>query len=105
MTVKVTWKLPDGTEITGAAENGQNLMQAALAHDVPGIIGECGGTLSCATCHVYVDPAWSDKCGAPEDFEDAMLDMAEERRDSSRLSCQIEASPDLDGLVLIVPEE
>ena len=52
MTVKVTWKLPDGTEITGAAENGQNLMQAALAHDVPGIIGECGGTLSCATCHV-----------------------------------------------------
>ncbi|WP_342456182.1 2Fe-2S iron-sulfur cluster-binding protein [Phaeobacter gallaeciensis] len=49
--------MPDGTEITGAAENGQNLMQAALSHDVPGIIGECGGTLSCATCHVYVDPA------------------------------------------------
>ena len=103
--MQVTWKLPDGTEITGSAETGQNLMEAALAHDVPGVIGECGGTLSCATCHVYVDPAWAGECGTPGDFEDAMLDMADTRRDTSRLSCQIEAGPDLDGLVLFVPEE
>lgn len=102
--MRVTWKLPDGREITGAAESGQNLMQAALAHDVPGVIGERGGTLSCATCHVYVAPEWAEACGAPEDFEDAMLDMADARDETSRLSCQIEASDALDGLVLIVPD-
>ncbi|MFC3118590.1 2Fe-2S iron-sulfur cluster-binding protein [Jhaorihella thermophila] len=82
-----------------------NMMQAAVANNVPGIIGECGGCLSCATCHVYVDPAWREATGTPEDMEDAMLDIAEgARRPESRLSCQIEASPELDGLVLIVPE-
>lgn len=101
--MKVTWKLPDGHEITGTAETGQSLMQAALAHDVPGIIGECGGTLSCATCHVHVAPEWAEACGAPGDFEDAMLDMADDRAGTSRLSCQIEAADALDGLVLIVP--
>lgn len=103
--MKVTWKLPDGSEKTAEVETGMNMMQAALAHDIPGIIGECGGTLSCATCHVYVSDDWLEKTGAADDFEDAMLDVAEaERRDSSRLSCQIEASDDLDGLVLIVPQ-
>ncbi|WP_322866248.1 2Fe-2S iron-sulfur cluster-binding protein [Aquicoccus sp. G2-2] len=103
--MKVTWQLPDGKEISADVENGMNMMQAALAHNVPGIIGECGGTLSCATCHVYVADAWTEKTGGTDDFEDAMLDVAEaERRDTSRLSCQIEASDALDGLVLIVPE-
>jgi 2Fe-2S ferredoxin len=102
--MKVIWKLPDGREITGTAETGQSLMEAALAHDVPGVIGECGGTLSCATCHVHVGPAWAEACGAAGDFEDAMLDMADTRSEASRLSCQIEASDALDGLVLIVPE-
>ncbi|WP_137702127.1 2Fe-2S iron-sulfur cluster-binding protein [Marimonas lutisalis] len=103
--MKVTWKLPDGSERTADVENGTSMMQAAVDNNVPGIIGECGGTLSCATCHVYVDDAWLDKTGSADDFEDAMLDVAEaERRDSSRLSCQIEASDDLDGLVLIVPQ-
>jgi len=80
-------------------------MEAALAHDVPGVVGECGGSLACATCHVYLDPAWAAKCGEAGEFENAMLDLAEERRETSRLSCQIEAHPDLDGLVLEVPEE
>ncbi|MEZ5715501.1 MAG: 2Fe-2S iron-sulfur cluster-binding protein [Paracoccaceae bacterium] len=103
--MKVTWKLPDGGEVSADVENGMNMMQAAVAHNVPGIIGECGGTLSCATCHVYVAEDWAGKTGTADDFEDAMLDVAEaERRETSRLSCQIEASDDLDGLVLIVPE-
>ncbi len=103
--MKVTWKLPDGGEITAEVQEGLNMMEAAVANNVPGIIGECGGCLSCATCHVHVDPAWAEATGSPEDMEDAMLDIAEgERRPESRLSCQIVASPELDGLVLIVPE-
>lgn len=103
--MNVTWILPDGTEHKAEVETGTNMMQAAVANNVPGIIGECGGTLSCATCHVFVAEDWSAKTGAADDFEDAMLDVAEtERRDTSRLSCQIEASDDLDGLTLIVPQ-
>lgn len=102
--MQVTWKHPDGTETHATVDNGTNMMQAAVANNVPGIVGECGGTLSCATCHVYVADDWAEKTGAADDFEDAMLDVAEaERRDTSRLSCQIEASDDLDGLILIVP--
>lgn len=103
--MKVTWKLPDGTEVAADVSNGTNMMQAAVDNNVPGVIGECGGCLSCATCHVYVDDAWVSKTGEADEFEDAMLDVAEAARQStSRLSCQIEASDGLDGLVLIVPQ-
>jgi 2Fe-2S ferredoxin len=103
--MKVTWKLPDGGEITAEVADGMNMMEAAVANNVPNVIGECGGNLSCATCHVYVADDWIEKTGAVDDFEDAMLDVAEaERRGSSRLSCQITASDALDGLVLIVPQ-
>ncbi|MFC3614103.1 2Fe-2S iron-sulfur cluster-binding protein [Lutimaribacter marinistellae] len=103
--MNVTWTLPDGETRAAAIEPGISLMEAAVANDIPGVIGECGGCLSCATCHVYVDDAWIDKTGTPEEFEDAMLDVAAaERRATSRLSCQIEARPELDGLVLHVPE-
>ena len=103
--MKVTWKLADGREITGDVTNGLNLMEAAVANNVPHVVGECGGNLSCATCHVYVDDAWQDATGEAGEYEDAMLDVAEaERLSSSRLSCQINASDELDGLVLIVPE-
>lgn len=101
----VTWNLPDGGKITAEVDTGLSLMEAAVANDVPNVIGECGGCLSCATCHVYVDAAWRDKVGAPGETEDVMLDMVGgERTDASRLSCQIESSEALDGLVLIVPE-
>jgi 2Fe-2S ferredoxin len=102
--MKATWILPDGRKITAEVAPGTTMMSAAVAHDVPGVIGECGGTLSCATCHVYVDPAWADKTGSAGEFEEAMLDVAEApRTETSRLSCQIEMSAELDGLVLRVP--
>lgn len=102
---KVTWILGDGREISANVAVGHNLMEAAVAKNVPGVIGECGGCLSCATCHVYVDAAWAAKTGKPDDMENEMLEVtAAERRDVSRLSCQIQASDQLDGLVLHVPE-
>ncbi|WP_052254337.1 2Fe-2S iron-sulfur cluster-binding protein [Leisingera sp. ANG-S5] len=102
--MQLTWKLPGGGAVTATVDYGQSLMEAALAQDVPGVVGECGGSLACATCHVYVDPEWAAKCGEAGEFEDAMLNLAERRRETSRLSCQIETHPDLDGLVLEVPE-
>lgn len=102
--MKATWILPDGSTITAEVPEGQNLMEAAVANNVPRVVGECGGSLSCATCHVYVAPDWAAKTGDVGEFEDAMLDVAEaERQATSRLSCQIKMTADLDGLTLIVP--
>ncbi len=102
---KVTWILGDGREITANVPIGHTLMEAAVANSVPNVIGECGGCLSCATCHVYVDPAWYGKTGGPGDMESDMLEITmAERRATSRLSCQIQASDALDGLVLHVPQ-
>lgn len=103
--MKVIWKLPDGSEISAQVSDGTNMMEAAVANNVPNVIGECGGSLACATCHVYVEAAWISQTGAAGEFEDAMLDATEaERGPTSRLSCQILASQALDGLTLIVPE-
>ena len=102
---KVTWILKDGRKITADVKTGHNLMEAAVANNVPNVIGECGGCLSCATCHVYVDEAWYDKAGKPDDMERDMLEItAAERLPLSRLSCQIQATEALDGIVLHVPE-
>jgi len=103
--MQATWILPDGKAVTADVKPGQNLMEAAVANNIPLVVGECGGSLSCATCHVVVDPAWSAKAGEVGTFEDAMLDVAEaERQATSRLSCQIRMSADLDGIVLHVPQ-
>lgn len=84
-------------------EEGMSLMELGKANDVAGIMGDCGGGCACATCHVYVDQAWWDKVGEPDDIEFAMLDMvADVMRDTSRLGCQIKMSPELDGLVVTV---
>ncbi len=103
--MKAHWILPDGSTITAEVREGQNLMEAAVAANVPRVIGECGGSLSCATCHVFVTPDWASKTGAVGEFEDAMLDVAEaERQPTSRLSCQIKIRDDLDGLKVTTPE-
>lgn len=103
--MKAIWVLADGQKITAEVKAGQNLMEAAVAANVPRVVGECGGSLSCATCHVVVDAEWAARAGTVGTFEDAMLDVAEaERQDRSRLSCQIRMTPDLDGIILHVPQ-
>lgn len=84
--------------------NGDNLMQAALDNDVPSILGDCGGACACATCHVYVDPAWVEKTGAPSEAESEMLEGLIDPQPTSRLCCQIFMNDDLDGLVVRLPE-
>lgn len=100
---KITFIQPDGTSKVVDAEPGFTVMEAAKKADVAGIEAECGGACACATCHVYVDPAWTAKVGKAETMEEDMLDFAFDVREESRLSCQIKVTPELDGLVLRVP--
>ena len=95
---------PGQADRAAAVRAGLNLLEAAAANGVPRLAGECGDCLSCATCHVFVDPARLDKTGPADKTEDAMLAMTEvERRGNSRLSCRLTASPELDGRLLPVP--
>ncbi len=101
---KLTIVAFDGTRFELDAENGSTVMENAVRNSIPGIEAECGGACACATCHVYVDDAWSEKVGPPQAMEEDMLDFAFDVRPTSRLSCQIKVSDDLDGLVVHVPE-
>jgi 2Fe-2S ferredoxin len=95
----------DGTRREVEADEGASVMATAVQNNVPGIEGECGGCLSCATCHVYVAPAWTGRLPAMEADEDALLEgVTAERRPESRLSCQIVLEPELDGLEVLIPE-
>lgn len=100
---KITFIQPDGSQQTVDAESGLTVMEAAKKALIAGIDAECGGACACATCHVYVDEAWTGKVGKPEAMEEDMLDFAFDVREQSRLSCQIKVSDALDGLVLRVP--
>ncbi|MFV3128335.1 2Fe-2S iron-sulfur cluster-binding protein [Niveispirillum sp. KHB5.9] len=101
---EVTYILRDGGQRQVTASSG-SVMAAAMQNNVPGILAECGGGCACATCHVYVDPAWIDRLPPPDEIEAELLDgVAAERRPNSRLSCQIMLSADLDGLVVQMPE-
>lgn len=103
----VTYISPDGTETTLEARDGDSVMEVAVKNGVKGIVAECGGACSCATCHVYVEPEFTDSVGGPDDAEDDMLDGTEaDRLDNSRLSCQIKMNANLDGLrVRIAPRQ
>lgn len=104
-TVEITFILPDGKSRTIEAQAGASLMEAATDNSVPGIVAECGGSCSCATCHVYVGSDFPELVGPKDDFEDEMLTgTAAERRPDSRLSCQITVEPKLAGLRVTVPE-
>lgn len=94
----------NGKEHEVDAPSGTSVMNAAVDNLVPGIDADCGGECSCATCHVIVDDAWIAKVGKPSDQEESMLDLNPDRVDNSRLSCQIEVTDDLDGLVVNLPE-
>lgn len=103
-TITVHLVEPDGRRHAIEARVGQSLMRAAVDHDVDGIKADCGGVMTCATCHVYVDPAWADRVPPLSGDEDAMLEMtAAPRLATSRLSCQIAITPELDGLVVVLP--
>lgn len=101
---KITYIGSDGTQFDIEAQNGTTVMENALRNSVPGIEAECGGACACATCHVYVDEAWTDVVGPPQPMEEDMLDFAWEPQPTSRLSCQIIVSDELDGLIVRVPE-
>jgi ferredoxin, 2Fe-2S len=101
----LTFLHPDGRSERVEAETGASAMNTALTHGVGGIVAECGGNAMCATCHVYVDAAWVERLTPPGADEDALLDgTAAERQPNSRLSCQIRMTPELDGLVLRLPD-
>ncbi len=102
---KVTLVAADGQHRTLDVPDGQSLMQAAVAAGVRGIVGECGGSAMCATCHVYVEEAFVERLPAPLETELEMLECtASERRNTSRLGCQIKLRAELDGLVVHLPE-
>lgn len=100
---RIQFVQPDGTTQVVEAPIGQSIMQAAVNNLVPGIIGECGGACSCATCHLYVDERWRARLLPPDAMEQGMLEGAIEPGPLSRLSCQIEMSEALDGIVVRIP--
>lgn len=103
---KITYRQPDGSAESFDVTSGMSVMEAALESGVEGIVAECGGNAICATCHVYVDAAQVGLLPEMRLDEDAMLDnTASPRAQNSRLSCQLEVSDELDGLVVTVPEE
>jgi 2Fe-2S ferredoxin len=102
---RVTYVGANGEKHSVDVPEGENAMRGALNNMIDGIVGECGGALACATCHVYVDDAWTARVGPPSEMENEMLESTFcERKTSSRLSCQITMRGALDGLVLHLPK-
>ena len=101
---KITYIEHSGAEHTVDVKTGLSVMEGAIKNNVPGIDADCGGACACATCHVYVDPAFEGKTGEKSAMEESMLDFAENVEPNSRLSCQIKVSDDLDGLTVTMPE-
>ena len=94
-----------GNSQTIEVDNGLTVMEGAIQNNITGIDADCGGSMACATCHVYVEDKWLDKIPKPEDGEIDMIDMAFEPKKNSRLSCQITLVDELDGLVVTTPEK
>jgi 2Fe-2S ferredoxin len=101
---KIIFITPNGERHEVEAENGYSVMEAAINNNIEGIVAECGGACACATCHSYIDEAWTEKMPEMDDMEDSMLDAAYDRRDNSRLTCQLEINDAWDGLVVHVAE-
>ena len=101
---KITFVTPDGERHEVDVENGYSVMEAAINNNIDGIVAECGGACACATCHGYIDEAWTLRMPEMDDMEDSMLDAAYERRDNSRLTCQLEMNEEWDGLIVHVAE-
>lgn len=102
--ISVTFVSADNKKQVVNVKGGVSVQEAAIQNEVEGIDADCGGGCSCATCHVYVADEWKDKVGPPGDLEASMLELVEGSNESSRLSCQIKMSEELDGLVVTTPE-
>ena len=102
---KITYTDFSGNKKTIEVDNGLSVMEGAIQNDIPGIDADCGGSMACATCHVYVEDKWTNKLPEAQEAEIDMLDMAFEPKKNSRLSCQIIVNDDLDGLEVTTPEK
>ena len=102
---KITYIDYEGNSKTIKVDNGLSVMEGAIQNDIPGIDADCGGSMACATCHVYVEEKWLDKLSKPEDAEVDMIDMAYEPKKNSRLSCQLIVTDELEGLIVTTPEK
>ena len=102
---KITFIDNEGNSRTVEVEKGLSVMEGAIQHNIPGIDADCGGSMACATCHVYVQDEWFNKIDKAEDAEQDMIDMAYEPKKNSRLSCQLIVTDQLDGLVVTTPEK
>ena len=102
---KITYIEHDGKPHAIEVANGLSVMEGAVQNNIPGIDADCGGSMACATCHVYVKEEWYNKLPKKEDGEEDMLDMAFEPKKNSRLSCQLMVTDQLDGLVVNLPEK
>ena len=102
---KITYIEHNGKSHIQEVANGLTVMEGAVQNNIPGIDADCGGSMACATCHVYVKEEWFNKLSKKEDGEEDMLDMAFEPKKNSRLSCQLMISDQLDGLVVNLPEK
>ena len=102
---KITYIEHNGKSHSINVQNGLTVMEGAIQNNIPGIDADCGGSMACATCHVYVKEEWFNKLPKKEDGEEDMLDMAFEPKKNSRLSCQLMVSDQLDGLVVNLPEK
>ena len=102
---KITYIDKNNNAKTIEVNSGLSVMEGAIQNNIPGIDADCGGSMACATCHVYIEEKWLDKIPKAEDAEIDMIDMAHEPKKNSRLSCQIIVSDDLDGLIITTPEK
>ena len=102
---KIRYIEHSGKSYTIEVDNGLTVMEGAVQNNIPGIDADCGGGMACATCHVYVKEDWFNKLPKKTEGEDDMLDQAFEPNSSSRLSCQITVSDELNGLVVHLPEK
>ncbi len=102
---KVTYiEYETGKEHIVQLSNGMSLMEGAIKYAIPGIDGDCGGACACATCHIYVDENWQEKCPSKDELEEGMLDFAFDTTAASRLACQIRVNDDLNGIVVRMPK-
>ena len=102
---KITFIDKDGNQKKIEIENGLTVMEGAIQNNITGIDADCGGSMACATCHVYVQDEWFNKIDKAEDAEQDMIDMAYEPKKNSRLSCQLIVSDELDGLIVTTPSK